>query len=84
MKYVKKPIEVDAIQYTGDNMTAILEFMIVNNVSHDLVVDGDDIRIETLEGIMLTNVGDYIIVGAYGEPYPCKSYIFDATYDEVI
>lgn len=39
--------------------------------------------IETLEGIMRANVGDYIITGVNGEQYPCKQDIFKKTYEEI-
>lgn len=37
--------------------------------------------IETSEGTMKANVGDYIITGVNGEQYPCKPDIFEQTYD---
>ena len=37
--------------------------------------------IETLEGEMHADIGDYIIKGVQGEFYPCKPEIFNATYD---
>ncbi len=37
--------------------------------------------IETLEGTMTANIGDWIIKGVKGELYPCKPDIFEATYD---
>lgn len=39
--------------------------------------------IESLEGIMKANIGDYIIKGVDGEFYPCKKDIFEKTYEEV-
>lgn len=39
--------------------------------------------IETLEGTMKANVGDYIITGVNGEQYPCKPDIFNKTYETV-
>jgi hypothetical protein len=39
--------------------------------------------IETLEGNMTANVGDYIIKGVKGEFYPCKPAIFEQTYELV-
>ena len=39
--------------------------------------------IETLEGIMHADTGDWIITGVKGEKYPCKPDIFDATYERV-
>lgn len=38
-------------------------------------------EINTLEGTMRADVGDYIITGVKGERYPCKPDIFLATYD---
>ena len=37
--------------------------------------------IETLEGTMKANAGDYIITGVNGEQYPCKPAIFEQTYE---
>lgn len=42
-----------------------------------------EMDIETLEGIMHADVGDYIITGVKGEKYPCKPDIFEATYEKV-
>ena len=39
--------------------------------------------IETLEGVMHANPGDWIITGISGEQYPCKPDIFEATYERV-
>lgn len=39
--------------------------------------------IHTLEGDMKASVGDYIITGVRGEPYPCKPDIFKQTYELV-
>lgn len=38
-------------------------------------------EIETLEGTMRADAGDWIITGVKGETYPCKPDIFEATYD---
>ena len=40
-----------------------------------------ELDIETLEGTMHANVGDYIITGVRGEKYPCKPDIFEQTYE---
>lgn len=39
------------------------------------------LEIETLEGTMRANPGDYIITGIKGEKYPCKADIFEASYE---
>lgn len=78
-KYVKKPVVVEAVKYTGQNKSEIQSF-----VGKELVqrLDGS-LQIETLEGIMCANVGDYVIKGVSGEFYPCKPIIFNKTYDLV-
>lgn len=43
----------------------------------------EELEIETLEGTMRADVGDYIILGVKGEPYPCKPDIFQETYESV-
>ncbi len=42
-----------------------------------------DMVVETLEGRMHANAGDYIITGVRGEQYPCKKDIFEETYELV-
>ena len=77
MKYRKKPIVIEAVRWTGDNLSEIQRFY-----KFDEILVGDTIKINTLEGIMTANKGDWIIKGVKGEFYPCKPDIFEATYDE--
>ena len=42
-----------------------------------------EMNIETLEGVMHAEPGDWIITGVNGERYPCKSDIFEKTYEPV-
>ena len=41
----------------------------------------EHVTIETLEGTMRAELGDWIIKGIQGEFYPCKPEIFAATYE---
>ena len=41
------------------------------------------IEIDTLEGTMTANLGDWILKGVHGEFYPCKNEIFLKTYERV-
>lgn len=81
MKYRKKPVEIEAIQYTGtgESFEEIDEF-----VNGYLYVEDDKPFIKTLEGNMFISVNDYVIKGIQGEFYPCKPDIFEKTYDLVI
>ena len=83
-KYVKKRIEVEALQIHG-NVSEIKEFIGENG---DAYTAGDlldrphtVVTIYTLEGIMRATDGDYIIKGVKGEFYPCRKDIFEETYE---
>ena len=93
-KYRKKPIVVEAIQWTGSNLEEIRNFvgsdLIENYIKHfdierTLIKQTlSGIAINTLKGTMIVNYGDYIIKGVNNEFYPCKPDIFEQTYEEVI
>lgn len=77
-KYVKKPIVIEAIQYTGENTEGVVNF-ITNR--HCTILNDKRILINTLEGNIEASPNDYIIKGVLGEFYPCKPDIFKSTYD---
>lgn len=80
-KYRKKPVAIEAVKYTGkNNVNDILNFIGERKLAY---LDGETLNIETLEGVMKADVGDYIIKGIKGEFYPCKPDIFEATYEKV-
>lgn len=76
MKYRKKPVVIDAIQYDGFNVQTIKAF-----TDGDAVYRQGVLIIKTLEGEHIASEGDYIIRGIKGEHYPCKPDIFAATYE---
>lgn len=79
-KYRKKPVVVEAMQYTGRNTRDILLWSGMDSITEDLM---GGIEIATLEGTMTASIGDYVIRGVRGEFYPCKPDIFVATYEPV-
>lgn len=87
MKYRKKPVIIEAIQFedNSDRIIEIHEFMGGDTIRVNYEdKDNPYLKIETLEGIMKASVGDYIIKGVNGELYPCKPDIFEKTYERVI
>lgn len=78
-KYRKKPVEIEAVQWTGRNREVISRFL--GSADHSFV--WDDLIIHTLEGDMEAGPGSFIIKGVSGEFYPCDSLIFEYTYDPV-
>lgn len=91
MKYKKKPVVIEAIQWNGNNIHDIYEFtgnkamLSTNSIYRPQghLPKDYNLYIETLEGLMKANVGDYIIKGINGEFYPCKQFIFLETYELV-
>ena len=77
-KYRKKPVVIEAIQWTSDNLSEIDKFTKGKVKNHESVL-----IIPTLEGEMYASLSNYIIKGVNGEFYPCKPDIFDKTYEEV-
>lgn len=87
MKYRKKPVIIEAIQFedNSDRIIEIHEFMGGDTIRVNYEDKNNPyLKIETLEGIMKASVGDYIIKGVNGEFYPCKPDIFEKTYERVI
>ena len=88
-KFIKKPVVIEAIQFTTNNepndveMTRIVDWI---NAESDMKIsshNGTSIFINTLEGEMRAECGDWIIKGVNKEFYPCKPDIFKKTYDIV-
>lgn len=90
MKYRKKPVVIEAIQWNENNLKEVMEFIesefeyepnthwYTNKFSYN-----GKLYINTLEGDMLVSKYDYIIKGIKGEFYPCKPDIFEATYEVI-
>lgn len=78
MRYRKKPVVIDAVQYPAAEYPDWITDAIV---SGGVNVHPDSLSIVTLEGLMQVSVGDWIIRGVKGELYPCKPDIFEATYE---
>ena len=97
-KYRKKPVVIEAIKWDGKNQREMFYFL-TNYTKENCAatLEEDTFRIDlanggcqvgnliikTSEGEMEANIGDYIIKGVKGEFYPCKTDIFQMTYDLV-
>ena len=78
-KFRKKPVEIEAVQYLGNEAT----YNEIISMGCPRVERENDWAIPTLEGEMTVSVGDYVIKGIKGEFYPCKPDIFAATSETV-
>ena len=89
MKYITKPVEIEAVRWTGLNHEEIKAF-VGESLIYDIhgtaweIEEGRPhvyMKIRTLEGDMTVSVGDYIIKGLIGEFYPCKPGVFEEKYE---
>lgn len=81
-RFRKKPVVIEAFQWTGGPDQTEDPVWIVDAIKAGTVRVQDPVLvIDTLEGAMRANVGDWIIKGVKGEIYPCKPDIFAATYE---
>lgn len=88
MKYIKKPVEIEAYHYTDCDKGILYQaptWLIRGYEDYTIFFNPDtqNYYVKTLEGNMKISEGDWIIQGVNGELYPCKDDIFRKTYDEV-
>jgi len=89
MKYVKKPVVIDAWKVSDLLKLVKSEWdKLPNQIteayhSGQVLIYEDTIVILTLEGAMTASYDDFIICGVKGELYPCKPDIFSDTYSMI-
>ena len=88
MKYVKKPIPVDAVQITSPFVITDMPLWFITAYTRgDVYFDNtgsaqNGLTIKTLEGKMFAPWGYVIVKGVDGELYPVRGDIFQKTYEE--
>jgi hypothetical protein len=84
MKYRKKPVVIDACQFKGNLVLSEFQYWLMEvDPERRCNYVGDTLEIDTLEGKMTAQIGDWVICGVKKELYPCKPDIFAATYEPV-
>lgn len=85
LKVRKKPIVVEALQWTGKNIEEVKDFLGEKYIDKQITLLSNPsipvFAIKTLEGDMYINLGSYIIRGVEGEFWAIKESIFDKTYE---
>lgn len=87
MKFRKKPVVIDAEQLLANpdgtgRMPEGVNFSVPLGPNEGSSLAGK-YWVQTLEGPLVAQIGDWIITGVKGEKYPCKPDVFAATYDWV-
>lgn len=88
-KYVKRPIEIEAIKFTDENKNQVFSW--ASGIQANIQPSTEDgkpcLIIPTLEGDMICSLGDYLIKEPFPidwrRIYPCKAEIFEKTYQEI-
>lgn len=93
MRYMKRPVEVEAFQYDGDLKDRDGNWYVpdwaIKAFKEGVLFFGRTAYIEhglfikTLEGQHLVRYGDYIVRGVKGELYNVRADIFEETYERV-
>lgn len=78
--YISIPKIKQAIQFNGVNIDLIREF--TGAKSSAFHRKNNKFYINTLEGLMLVEVGDYVVRGIVGEFYAVRQDVFEQTYKE--
>lgn len=86
VKFKKKPVVIDAVQYfPGVKIDGLHIVRGEQGVDYGSGVLGEQVLIKTLESnTFVVSKGDWIITGVKGEKYACKPDIFELTYDPVV
>jgi hypothetical protein len=85
MKFRKKPVVIEAVQWTGRKIVCPPgpEWFVEAEERGQIRLAGNVLYIDTLEGTMRAYSGDRIIRGIKGELYPCREDIFEETYEAI-
>lgn len=88
-RFRKKPVEIEAVQWTGDNFRTVYNFTDwrFDTLHPDDRDDDPDATAQVFDELHSTWVlvydGDWIIKGIKGEFYPCRDEVFQETYEAV-
>jgi hypothetical protein len=83
-RFRSRVVEIEAMLWTGGNALSLFRWCEQRGGSHRWRVDGPALFIDTLEGEMRADVGDWIIRGLEGEFYPCKPSVFARKYEPAL
>lgn len=92
-RFRKRPVEVDAMQFTGDNDMDIMVFIVAGpgGDRSGWQVDGTESKVPAHRFVwdylhdtwVRVNPGDWVIRGVHGEHYPCNEGVFGETYEAI-
>lgn len=81
-KFREKPVVIEAVQFTDEYKDRVANW-ITRNTAAIFIDDRPALKIQTPEGVMIANLGDWVIRDVEGAFRPCKPDIFTKTYEPV-
>ena len=81
MRFTKKPVTVEAVQFTGGNFEEIVKF--TNGAAYPLP-GGTTMMIQTFNGTVTASRNDWIVRDVKGGFYPCRADVFEATHEMTV
>ncbi len=83
MKYRKKSVVIEAMEFTDKTKDQVYNFVRCNKAAGFNAETKPILIVQTLSGDVTVDIGDYVLKGVNGEFYPCKADIFKKTYEAV-
>ena len=77
--YRKKPVFIEAIQWTGDNWLEVCKFAKTKHI----YIDERGLFVEKLQGEIVFDPGDWVIRDVEGALSSCKPDVFAQVYEKV-
>jgi len=85
--YRRKPVALEAVQVTTEFLKSFdgepVSYVAKDGKTRWIYPYEDCVLVQTLEGTVRANIGDYLIRGVYGEFYPCDAEIFPEIYEPI-
>ena len=82
-KFIKKPVEIEAIQYQWDDINVLMDEAqdkIADFIGRDIALYGDEILLDGIHGELHVKRGDWVIRQSDEDFYPCSDETFQAIY----
>lgn len=89
MRFIKKPIEIEAVEvekalaFAKSDWDKLPIWLKAAYEAGTVLFVANAVEIVTLKGTMRGERGDWIIQGIKGELYPCKGDVFTMTYEKL-
>lgn len=86
-RYKPRHVVIEAVEFTGpvsyEKMCSQWQYFRSQSELVTVGVTTPYINIKTPEGLMMADIGNFVIEGTHGEFYPCKAEVFRTKYEEV-